>query len=102
MYIYFFAFFLPCAHPILFSMKVRSVSVAVFFLLYLINTLSSSCFWGFLKKKHRNAHGFAREFLLFSKCYGPGWSVKRHGKSSSLHSKKIFWLGVAYFLWVTS
>jgi len=50
MYIYFFAFFLPCAHPILFSMKVRSVSVAVFFLLYLINTLSSSCFWGFLKK----------------------------------------------------
>jgi len=30
------------------------------------------------------------------------WSVKRHGKSSSLHSKKIFWLGVADFLWLTS
>jgi len=34
--------------------------------------------------------------------YRPGRSVKRCSKSSSLHSKKNFCLGVAFFLSVTS
>ena len=46
-----------------------------------------------IKKKHLNARCFAREFLRSCKCYGPGRSVKRHGKSSSLHSKKNFFVG---------
>jgi len=29
-------------------------------------------------------------------------TLKRFGKSSSLHSKKIFWLRVVNFFWVTS
>jgi len=33
---------------------------------FLLNTLASSRFWGFWKK-HRNARGFAWEFLLFGK-----------------------------------
>jgi len=41
---------------------------------------------------------FAREYLRSCSGYGPGRSVKRRGKSSSLHSKKIFCLGVAGFL----
>jgi len=32
----------------------------------------------------------------------PGQSVKRHGKSSSLHLKKNFLVGGADFLWVMS
>jgi len=71
------------------------------FKLTVINTLASGRFWDF-EKKHRNARGFARKFLQSHKCYGPGWSVKRRGKSSSLHSKKIFLVGGADFLWVTS
>jgi len=47
-------------------------------------------FWGFPKKQHWNAHGFMQEFLQSCKCYGPGRSVKRRGKSSSLHSKNFF------------
>jgi len=61
-----------------------------------------AAFRDFWKKKHRNARGFAWEFLQSGKCYGPGRSVKRRGKSSSLHSKKNFWLGNTDFLWVTS
>jgi len=50
------------------------------------------------RKKHRNACGFAREFLRSVKCYRPGWSVKRRGKSSSLHSKKFFGWGCRFFV----
>jgi len=66
------------------------------------NTLASGCFWGFSKKKRLNARGFAREYLHSCSGYGPGRSVKRRGKSSSLHSKKIFCLRGADFLSVTS
>ena len=59
-------------------------------------------FGDFWKKKHLNACGFAWEFLWSGMLYRPGKSLKRCGKSSSLHSKKIFCLGDAVFLWVTS
>jgi len=57
-----------------------------------LNTLASGCFWGFSEKKHLNARGFLREFLRSGMLYRPGKSLKRHGKSSSLHLKKIFLL----------
>jgi len=44
-------------------------------------------------KKRLNAHGFAREFLRSGMLYRPGKYLKRRGKSSNLHSKKIFLLG---------
>jgi len=40
---------------------------------------------------------FVWEFLWSRKCCGPGQSVKRRGKSSSLHSKKIILVGVCGF-----
>jgi len=40
-----------------------------------------------------------QKFLCSCKGYGPGQSVKRRSKSSSLHSKKIFLLGeCGYFV----
>ena len=39
------------------------------------------------------ARGFAREYLRSCTGYGPGRSVKRRGKSCSLHSKKFFLVG---------
>jgi len=54
-----------------------------------------------LEKKHQNARAFAWELLHFCSGYRLGRSVKRRSKSSSLHSKKIFWLEDADFLWVT-
>jgi len=57
----------------------------------------SGCFWAFLKKKRLNARGFARELLRSCMGYGPGRSIKRHSKSSSLHSKIIFLLGECGF-----
>jgi len=45
-----------------------------------------------LEKKHLKARGFAREFLRSGILYRPGKSLKKHGKSSSLHSKKIYLL----------
>jgi len=66
-----------------------------FFCFYQIfNTLVSGCFWGFSRKKHLNACGFAREFLRSGQCYKPGERLKRCGKSSSPH---FFWLGVQIF-----
>jgi len=53
----------------------------------------------FKKKQHQNACGFAREWLRSCMGYRPGWSVKRCGKSSGVHSKNIFWLGGPDFLW---
>ena len=58
-----------------------------------ISTLASGCFWGFKKKKRLNACGFVWEYLCSCTGYWTGRSVKRRGKSSSLHSKKIFLLG---------
>jgi len=58
--------------------------------------------FGDSEKKHRNARGFTWEFLWSCKCYWSGWSVKRRGKSCSLHSKKIIWLGIMDLWWVTS
>jgi len=54
-------------------------------------------FGDFRKKKRLNARGFAREFLQSGMLYRPGKSLKRCGKSSSLHSKRIFCLGVRVF-----
>jgi len=53
------------------------------------------------KKPSWIAHGFAREYLRSYVGYRPGRSVKRRGKSCSLRSKKIFWLG-GVFLRMTS
>jgi len=53
--------------------------------------------FGDLKKKRLNARGFAREFLWSGMLYRPDKSLKRHGKSSSLHSKQIFLLGDCRF-----
>jgi len=61
-----------------------------------------AAFADFREKKRLNARGFVWEYLCSCTGYGPGRSVKRRGKSSSLHSKKIFCLGGAGFLWVTS
>jgi len=68
-----------------------------------INSLASGCFQGFSEKKRLNARGFAREFLWSGMLYRPGKSLKRRGKSSSLHSKRNFFLGgCAGFLFVMS
>jgi len=53
-----------------------------------VNPLASGQNQGFLRKKHRNACGFVWEFLWSSQRYRPGQSLKRCGKSCSLHSKK--------------
>ena len=63
-------------------------------------TLTLSCpasFGNFGEKKRPNARGFAWEYPRSCSVYGPIRSVKRRGKSSSLHSKKIFLLGVVGF-----
>jgi len=57
---------------------------------------------GIFGKKHLNARGFAREFLWSGMLYRPDKSLKRRGKSSSLHSNKFLLLGECGFLWVTS
>jgi len=67
-----------------------------------INSLAPGGFRDFRKKYRLNARGFAWEFLWSGMLYRPGKSLKRCGKSSSLHSKKFFCLGVAGFLWVMS
>jgi len=50
-------------------------------------------FGDFREKKRQNARGFALEFLRYGMLYRSGKSLKRCGKSSSLHSKKNFLLG---------
>ena len=67
-------------------------------LFFNINSWASVWFWGFLGKKHLNARGFAWEFLRTGMLYRPGKSLKRCGKSSSLHLKKNFCLGDVGFL----
>jgi len=63
---------------------------------------SPAAFGDFQKKNRLNARGFVWEFLRSCMLYRPGKSLKRRGKSSSLHLKKIFWLWGADFLWLTS
>jgi len=58
-----------------------------------------AAFGDFRKKKHLNARGFAQEYLRSCSGYGPGRSVKRRGKFSSLHSKKNFFAwGCRFFV----
>jgi len=52
---------------------------------------------GFSEKKCLSACGFAREFLRSGTLYRPNKSLKRRGKSSSLHLKKNFCLGAVGF-----
>jgi len=61
------------------------------------NTLTPRWIRGFSDKKRLNARGFAQEYLCSCMGYRPGRSVKRHSKSSSLHSKKIFLVGACGF-----
>jgi len=60
-----------------------------------LNSLMSGWFREFLKKKHLNARGFVREYLSSCSGYRPGRSIKRRGKSSSLH--KFFSWGCEFF-----
>jgi len=60
-------------------------------------TLFRLAAFGDLRKKHRNARGFAQEFLRSGQRYRPDKRLKRHDKSSSLHSKKFFGWGVKIF-----
>ena len=55
--------------------------------------MASARILGFSEKKRLKARGFVREFLWSGMLYRPGKSLKRRGKSFSLHSKKIFLLG---------
>jgi len=58
-----------------------------------------AAFGDFRKKKHLNARGFVREYLRSCTGYGPGWSIKRRSKSSSLHSEKNFFAwGCVFFV----
>jgi len=59
-------------------------------------------FQDFREKKRLNARAFVWEFLWSGMLYRPSKSLKRRGKSSSLHSQKYFLLGECGFLWVTS
>jgi len=56
-------------------------------------------FGDFRKKERLNACGFAWEFLQSGMLYKPGKSLKRRGKSSSLHSKNFFAWGAGFCEW---
>jgi len=56
----------------------------------IINTLASG-FWGFSEKNAKTHVALRRNIS------GPGRSIKRRSKFFSLHSKKIFYLGVRVF-----
>ena len=61
--------------------------------------MASGRFREFSGKNPRIARGFAREILRFSIRCRPGNSLKRCGKSSSLHSKSSFLLrGCRFFV----
>ena len=75
-----------------YSIKLQSFCYDFFF-----NTWRPAAFGDFRKKTHQNAHDFAWELLHSCTGYRPGRSVKRCGKSSSLHLKEIFWFGGADF-----
>jgi len=71
-------------------------SVFIKVLLPLLTLWHPAAFEDF-QKKRRSARSFAWEFLSSCKGYGPGQSIKRRGKSCSLHSIKIFLLGWCRF-----
>jgi len=54
--------------------------------------------FGDFRKKCLNARGFAWEFIRSDMLYRPSKSLKRHGQSSSLHSKKFFAWGLRFFV----
>jgi len=54
--------------------------------------------FGDFRKKRLNACGFVLEYLRCYTGYGPGRSVKRRGKFSSLHSKKFFAWEMSFFV----
>jgi len=62
-----------------------------------LNTFESGWFWGFSQKKHLKSLVFAQEYLRSCLGYGPGRSVKRRSKFSSLDSKKKFLPGGWFF-----
>jgi len=64
---------------------------------FIFLTLWHPAAYGDFRKKSLNACGFAQEFLRSGMLYRPGKSLKRCGKYSSLHSKKIFCLGMRVF-----
>ena len=65
----------------------------------MILTLRRPAAFGDFFKKCLNARGFVRNYLWSGSGYGPGQSIKRRGKSSSLYSKTIFFLwGCGFFL----
>jgi len=63
-----------------------------------IDTLTSGLIQVLCKKNSWIACGFAREYLRSCTVYGPGQSVKRCGKSSSLHCAD-FLATLANFTW---
>jgi len=70
------------------------VSVKVAFMHKHFNTtFAAGWFQRFSAKKHLNAHGFARDMLQFSRLCRLGEGLKKHSKSSRLHSKKNFLRG---------
>jgi len=75
------------------QVKIRYLRQPLFKFSQQLTLWRPAAFRDFRKKKRLNARGFAREFLWSGMLYRPGKSPKRHGKSSSLHSKKYFLLG---------
>jgi len=67
-----------------------------------VNTLTSGLIQAVCKKTLDRTYGFVREYLCSCTGYGPGRSVKKRGKSCSMHSKKNFLVGECEFLWVMS
>jgi len=61
-----------------------------------INTLASG--QNGIKKKHRNARGFAQELLRSCTGYGPGRSVKRRRKTSRVLLKNFLLEGCGFFV----
>ena len=62
------------------------------------NCLRPAAFEDSRKKTRLNTRGFAWEYLRSCLGYEPGRSIKRHGKSSSLHLKKFFACGCGFFV----
>ena len=66
---------------------------------YHINSFGIRLVSGIFGKKRLNTRCFAQEFLRSGMLYRPSKSLKRHGKSSILHSKKNFFLeGCGFFV----
>jgi len=64
----------------------------------LLNTLVSGRNREFSCQNNRIARGFVCEFLRSGKRYRPGQRLKRHGKSSCLHSNNFLLGGCDFFV----